>query len=457
MRRRLAIVLSALFAVVVVTYAVLTWWLAGRNVTGAIDDQLAEQADVAELLAIDERRGRFPGNFDDRAVDRLSETTFRVQFIERDGDVVGDTDLPVDPEAVARARAGADDQYATIELDDRSYRMLTRGVDGSVLQLATDIDSIERGLRGLRGGLFLMGLIGIGAAGVVGWFVARSFTRPIVDVTAAAAQLAERRELPQPIETDRRDEVGKLAESFNELLSALAMSQEQQERLVADASHELRTPLTSLRVKIDFLRAEPDLPAGQRAEIIEGAAVELEALGDLVTELVDLATDSSADEPVERVDLGALVDDAARRARLTTHRTITTSTTGAIVEARPTMVRRALSNLIGNAHKYSPADAPIEIAEFSGGIEVRDHGPGFDDDERAHAFDRFYRSSGVQHVPGSGIGLAIVKQTADVHGGRVWIDDVPGGGAAVGFSLGPVLRTGPAAVGASDRPAHADS
>ncbi len=456
MRRRLALTLGGLFAVVVIVYGALTFWLAGTNVRGAIDKQLAEQADSVEALLLDNRRPPVP-DFVERTADRLSETTFSVQLIGPGGTVEGDSDLPFDDATIERALSEDGDRYRTIELEGRSYRMITRGVGTTVLQLATDVDSIEDGLRGLRGGLLLMGLVGIGVAGLVGWLVARSFTRPIVEVTRAASQLAEQRELPQPIATDRRDEVGQLADSFNELLAELDVSQRQQERLVADASHELRTPLTSLRVKIEFLRSEPDLPAEQRARIIDGAAVELEALGDLVTELVDLATSTPADEPSVVLDLGELVDDAARRARATTHRTITASTSGAIVSARPTMVRRALANLIGNADKYSPADTPIEISEFGGGIEVRDHGPGFAASDRDRAFDRFYRAGDVQHLPGSGIGLAIVKRAADIHGGRVWIDDARGGGAVVGFSVGEPIESGPPRRVEGDAGALADS
>ena len=127
------------------------------------------------------------------------------------------------------------------------------------------------------------------------------------------------------------------------------------------------------------------------------------------------------------------------------------------MSARPTMVRRAIANLIGNADKYSPADTPIEINEFGGGIEVRDHGPGFGTDDRERAFDRFYRAGDVQHLPGSGIGLAIVKRAADVHGGRVWIDDARGGGAIVGFSVGEPIETGTGRATGEDAAALADS
>jgi two-component system sensor histidine kinase MprB len=438
MRRRLALILGGLFAIVVVIFGALTFWLAGTNVRGAIDDQLVEQADSVEVLLLDNRRPQLP-DLVEHTAHRLNETTFRFQLVGPGGTIEGDSGLPFDDAVIESALSTQTDRFRTIDLDGRPHRVLTRSVDNIVLQLATDVESIEDGLRGLRGGLFLMGLFGIGVAGLVGWYVARNFTKPIVDVTRAAAQLAERRELPQPISTERRDEIGELAESFNGLLAELEISQWQQERLVADASHELRTPLTSLRLKIEFLQSEPGLPAEQRSKVIEGAAVELEALGELVAELVDLAANSSVDEPPLPTDLGELVENAARRARVTTRRTVVTSTSGVVVDARPTMIRRAVANLIGNADKYSPADTPIEISEFEGGIEVRDHGPGFAADDRDHAFDRFYRAGDVQHLAGSGIGLAIVRRAAEVHGGRVWIDDAQGGGAVVGFSVGPPI------------------
>lgn len=438
--RRLALLLAGIVAIAVPATGALAWLLAGPSLIEAVDELLGDQVDNFERVyeADPERLAAI------RAADAgpLTQTTFRVQLIEDDGTVIGDTGLIAPPDEVRAARETGADRFRTVDIDDRTFRVLLRAVDGGVVQIATDIESIESGVSNLRRGITLSGTVAVIVAGGAGWVVARRFTKPIVEVTNAAAQLAERRGVPQPINTDRRDEVGRLAHSFNALVSALEISQQQQARLVADASHELRTPLTSLRVKVEFLQSEPTLPVGQRVSIIDGAALELEALSALVTELVDLAASNNDDETPQATNLGALVDDVAARARLTTGRTINTASEGTIASVRPLMIRRALSNLIGNAHKYSPADTPIEIAEFGGGIEVRDHGPGFDPDDRAHAFDRFYRSRAVQNVPGSGIGLAIVKQVADTHDGDVWIDDAQGGGAVVGFSVGGVRRTG---------------
>lgn len=442
--RRLALTLGGVVAVLVICLGVLNLWLAGSNLRGAVDALLVEQADSVEQISA-QRRGRAAefDELDGRPLDdallgrdaRFEERGFRLQFIAADGSVTGDSGLPIDSQLVDDVRESDTDALRTVEIDGRKFRVITRSTGEEVIQIATDITSVEDGLSGLRKGAMVLGLVGIGVAALLGWVVARRFTKPIKDVTAAAAQLAGERGLPLPIETDRTDEIGDLAASFNGLLSALEVSREQQLRLVSDAGHELGTPLTSLRLKMEFLQSQPDLPAEKQRAIVDGAAVELEALGALASELVDLASNGADDEVPQLVNLGETVEEAARRARLTTQRVITTSTDGVVVTARPAMVRRALSNLIGNAHNYSPPDEPIEIHEHGGGIEVRDHGPGIDPEERPYAFDRFFRARDTQHLPGSGIGLAIVKQTADLHRGRVWIDDAPGGGAVVGFSV----------------------
>jgi len=271
--------------------------------------------------------------------------------------------------------------------------------------------------------------------GLLGTLVARRLSRPITQVADAARQMALHQDLPTRIEIDRTDEVGDLASSFNQMLSALEVSRDQQQRLVGDASHELRTPLTSLRLKIDLLDSTPDLPVGQRQELLSGAAVELERLTDLVTELVDLATDSSsADEEPAQTDLVGLAEEVAERSRRTTGREIVVTGDSPKAIVRPRMVSRAVSNLVGNSVKYSPAGSPIEIRVSAGRFEVRDHGPGIATEDLDHVFDRFYRSATARTTPGNGIGLAIVRRVAELHGGEVWARNGDAG-AVVGFSV----------------------
>ena len=108
-----------------------------------------------------------------------------------------------------------------------------------------------------------------------------------------------------------------------------------------------------------------------------------------------------------------------------------------VVSGEPERISRAISNLIGNAHKWSPPGGTIEIELRDGAVSVRDHGPGFAEADLPHVFDRFYRADNARGMPGSGLGLAIVRQAAEAHGGSVSAANAPDGGAIVTVSFGP--------------------
>lgn len=451
LQRRLAITLSAIVAVVVIVLLMFNFLLANSVLDRAVDDRLRDQAALLENrpggtrppdlrdLAGNDRRG-------DR--DTFADRTFRLAVVTAGNEQFG-ADVPIPQQLLDDIRADGRDKFRTMKIDGDEFRVLTRLTpQGDVVLLAQEIGSTDSAVRRLGQRLVIAGLLGVLAAGLLGWLIARQVTSPITRVAAAARQLAHAQDLPSRIEVNRTDEVGQLATSFNQMLTALEVSREQQTRLVADASHELRTPLTSLRVKIDFLQSEPDLPAENRASIVEGAALELQSLTELVTELVDLASNSSIDEQPVHLNLGDVVEDVANRSAVTSGRKITVQRSGHAVVARPRMVRRAVSNLVDNAIKYSPDGTRIEVIEAAGRIEVVDHGPGIDVADREFAFDRFFRADGAQSKPGSGIGLAIVKRAAVVHNGDVWINDTPGGGATIGFSIG----TDPSAEAATSAP-----
>jgi two-component system sensor histidine kinase MprB len=229
--------------------------------------------------------------------------------------------------------------------------------------------------------------------------------------------------------------------------------QTQQTRLVADASHELRTPLTSLRLKIDLLDSTPDLPDGQRRELLGSSAAEVEQLSDLVSELVDLATDpTGVEEKPSMQSLVRLVIEVAERSELMGGREISVvaldGQRDVVIRAR--MVRRAVSNLLDNALKYSTVGSPVTVHVDDGRIEVRDAGEGIPDADLEHVFDRFFRSPKARTRPGNGIGLAIVQRVADIHGGTTWAHNATDGsqGAIVGFS---VSLDGPFEAAASER------
>ena len=443
LQARLALTVAAAASVAIFVMATAFWVVAAREQRDSVDQSLLEVVGEPRRLADNvsaaagTRRpapgARGLGDLFDGAADADSRLFARIRFTRADGRVIVDEGLPF-------VEAGPRPQLLTVDVDGERFRMAVARVGqpggGGTLQVARNVEDVERSLGQLRRQILLGSLLGVALAAAGGAFVARRLSKPISEVAAAAHQLAIRQDLPSRIETDRTDEVGDLAESFNRMVSALEVSRQQQQRLVADASHELRTPLTSLRLKIDLLDSTPDLPEAQRQELLGGAAEELERLTGLVAELVDLAADPTVgDESVVEVDLARIVADVVEQARRTSGRSIHLTTDPTAAEVRDRSVRRAVSNLVDNAVKYSPPDSPIEVEQRGGHIEVRDRGPGIPEAEQPHVFDRFYRSPTARTQPGNGIGLAIVKRVAEIHDGEVWARNAPAGGAIVGFSV----------------------
>ena len=202
----------------------------------------------------------------------------------------------------------------------------------------------------------------------------------------------------------------------------LDASVDAQRRLVADASHELRTPVTSLRTNAEVLRAQPDLPAAQRGEILDDVVAQADELGLLVADLIELARDGEPPNADEREDvrLDELVGGGRRAGAAATprRRRSTLDAEPVVVEAHRERLGRAVNNLLDNAVKHGPAGGPVEVrVTADGALTVRDHGPGIPPGDRAHVFDRFWRGADARARPGSGLGLAIVRQVAESHGG----------------------------------------
>jgi two-component system sensor histidine kinase MprB len=158
----------------------------------------------------------------------------------------------------------------------------------------------------------------------------------------------------------------------------------------------------------------------------------------LVSELVELARGEETDLApcIFRLDevVRAAVDRAARRSPGSSFRT---HLEPSVVTGVPERIDRAVSNLLDNARKWSPDGAPVDVAVHDGVVEVRDRGPGIDAADMPLVFNRFYRSSEARGMPGAGLGLAIVKQITDAHGGKVSIDQAPGGGTILRLQLSP--------------------
>jgi two-component system sensor histidine kinase MprB len=258
---------------------------------------------------------------------------------------------------------------------------------------------------------------------------------PLARLTRAAADVQESGRLDVEVPVGGDDEVGRLGAAFNGMLGALAASRDDQRRLVEDAGHELRTPLTSVRTNLAVLRRHPDLDDETRAKIIDDLHAETEELVGLVEEVVALARGSTDGAPPEPVDLGEMARLVARRAERRHGRPVVVVADQSVVEAPPPALERAISNLVDNAAKFDSGAGPIDIEVAGGRLVVHDRGPGIAEADARRIFDRFYRAEGARALPGSGLGLSIVRDVVERSGGRVEAAPRQGGGATVGFTL----------------------
>lgn len=451
LRTTFAVSFAAVTAAVTVLVGILSYSAAARLVR--VDQQTVFDEVVQDLRDEVRQNHMAPGDFSSAAPghDLVRPARTDVQVLGPDGHVVdaGSPGLPVtgtDVRIAAAAGSGQVAEHKDVDVGSDIYRVATVSLGGGrgAVQVAQEFSDVEDLLRALQQRtLLLMAAVVVGA-GLFGWWLARRITRRLVVLTDAAEDVARTRRLGIQVPVAGHDEVGRLGRAFDRMLGRLAQSEEDQRRLVQDAGHELRTPLTSLRTNISLLRRIDELPPQAREELVADLGQEARELTDLVNELVDLAAGQSDTEPPQRVDVADIAEEVAGAARRRSSRQILLRASGdTTTDGRPGMLTRALSNLVENAVKFDQGGrAPIEIVVSGPArpgrirIEVLDRGPGIDDRDLTRVFDRFYRAADARSLPGSGLGLSIVREVALAHGGAPFAFRREGGGTVTGFTVG---------------------
>jgi two-component system sensor histidine kinase MprB len=432
LRRRIAFTAAAAVAVAVVLGSMVAYFVVRDTLRGQIDASLRGPASFN--VAVEPGSAVQPEPLEGPVVFRQLIMGNRVF-----GEAAGPGRRLGDPEEI---KAVADGKRAPFfgdtEVDGVHVRYFTaRGPDGGAVQVARPMGEVDNALYKLRLGLGLVAVAGIALAAFLGRFATRHAVRPVTELTETAEHVARTRDLSRRIDAAGDDELARLAGSFNTMLEALDASQRSQRQLVADASHELRTPLTSLRTNLEVLGSNSKLGAVDRERLRRDLVVQLEELGELVGDLVELARDGEAPtEPLEPVRLDELVGAAVERARRHAPQVVFAA------ELEPCMVAgerarldRAIANLLDNAAKWSPAAGTVDVRLRDGELTVRDRGPGIAPEDLPHIFDRFYRAAAARGRAGSGLGLAIVRQVAERHGGTVRAEAAAGGGALLRLAL----------------------
>jgi two-component system sensor histidine kinase MprB len=452
LRSRFALAFALVGAVVATLVGILSYRAASDRITAEIDRSLrsvtAALADGrTEVLAVPEGIGQGSGRGRGGGPDDGQRLV--AQAVAPDGTVVHlggrAVALPVSAAARALAASPVPGRAAAAEVDvgRDTYRQLTTALGGGrgALQVAVDVDQTRgvlaataRQIAGVSAAVLL-------AAAAAGWLLARRITRRLVRLARIAEEVSVSGQVDREVPVDGRDEVGRLSASFNAMLARLAAAREAQDRLVQDAAHELRTPLTSLRTNASVLRRIGELSPDARDRLLDDVQGETRELSHLVDELVELALsgrDSAGSEAEEPVELAGLARRAAQRVQRRTGREVRVDADGSVVRGRRQALERAVGNLLENAAKFDGAGtSPVEVEIRQGTVAVSDRGPGIAAADAARVFDRFYRADTARGLPGSGLGLAIVRDVAQAHGGDVFTHPRPGGGATVGFRVGP--------------------
>ncbi|HVY09019.1 MAG TPA: HAMP domain-containing sensor histidine kinase [Mycobacteriales bacterium] len=427
----------AIVAVVAVAYIAVH-----HELYSNIDGQLRAQAHSAHSIRVD------PLSLQPQVVRDPGESSGNVQVVDGEGHKIKEPGGLTLPASARDAHIAADGGtwLRTVNVGGSPMRILTvqRSFTSSngervalALQVALPLTTANSELHKLKLAFLFLVLLGFAMATVGTSFVVRRTMRPVARLTEAAEEIARTRDLATRIEDYGGDELGRLASTFNAMLDALERSLGQQRQLILDSSHELRTPLASLRTNVEVLHDVDRLSVEQRRALLEGIVTQLDELTALVADVVELARGDVPEAAFEELSFDELVAHAVDRAQRHWPN-VAFDYLGEAVTVRgvPARLDRAVANLLDNAGKFSAAGSEVEVRLTSDGVlTVADRGPGIPDEAIGQVFDRFYRADEARALPGSGLGLSIVKQVADGHGGTVTVANRPSGGTIVTLSL----------------------
>ena len=378
-----------------------------------------------------------------------------VRLVGPDGAVLEDPDrstgeIPVARDAIARAMQG----HRTLSTQSTHEGVMVvvslpvrneAGTVVAVLQAGSSRDEVDGFLRTLGIGLMLAipAILLVAAGG--GYLLAGRALRPVADITALAATL-DGRDLTSRLDlTLPDDELGRLASTFDAMLDRIEAAFAQQQRFTADVAHELRTPLSIMQGQVDLALTRPRSDEDYRRTIREFED-ELARVRRLVDTLFRLARADQHGIPVERddFDLAATVGVIAEQYAAIAQEAgiaLETETVPTPVQLDEDLIVQVLVNLVDNALRSTPAGGRVTIGcrpEDTEAIAwVRDTGIGIAPEHLPHVFERFYRvdAGRGRDRGGAGLGLAIVQELVDAHGGTIGLTSAPGAGTTVTFRL----------------------
>ncbi|EOD69914.1 sensor histidine kinase [Amycolatopsis vancoresmycina] len=416
LRRRVTVTVLVVLAVVLVAVGLVVDTVFRAQAERDVTAVLTARVQLAQQLA---KQNAAPQNL----VRRVETRGVQASLSMPDGAFFGAADLPPD----ARIRQ----VRATLSGPPR--------INGAKLTLTADESLIAAAEQSLRWVLLATGVAALVAAAVALLLAVRFALAPLDAMTRLARSIVSGGRGGRLAPEKTGTELGRAAAAFDSALDALEgaeraaqASEERTRRFVADAAHELRTPLAGVQAAAEaLLQQAPDTPHEQRERLQLLVVRESQRAGRLVADLLDLARlDAGAELERAPVALRELVAAQAEQVRLTAPE-VTVEVTGpdTVVLGDRARLTQILANLTGNAVRAMAGRGTLTLEVTGDGVTVTDTGPGVPGPERERIFDRLVRLDAAREQGGSGLGLPIARGFARAHGGDLWCEAAPGGGA----------------------------
>ncbi|MFB7007187.1 MULTISPECIES: sensor histidine kinase [unclassified Streptomyces] len=465
---------AALGATVVVALALVG---AGLSVLLVLRANLTDQAGLQAEVVAREVAGQLALDVPYDRLEMRAEEDHPVQVTDEDGRVVavsedlqaisgtGTGQVTPAPSPAAGSSTGSDDDGDDDESDDGRHSAPGRGevdsgepdfgngtatVDGETadyrfatvrattsagvtltVHAGAPLAAEQEAVGSVRGAMLIGLPVLLLVVAVVTWLVTRRALRPVEGIRREMAAITASEDLSRRVpEPGSGDEIARLARTTNETLAALEASVDRQRRFVADASHELRSPIASLRTQLEVGAAHPELLD------VPGAVADTVRLQALAADLLLLARLDAGERPGRTtLDLGALVhEEVSQRTGDRIAVAVSVPAFGGFeVTGSRGQLARVIGNLLDNAERHAERAVSISVRAERGGVvvAVTDDGAGVPPDERERIFERFVRldDARTRDEGGAGLGLAIARDVASRHGGRLTVEGAREGGA----------------------------
>ena len=363
------------------------------------------------------------------------------------------------PEAITVLSGSAPHAFGIHPVDGEEYAALCAAammdddqLIGAVL-LSTPVTELRMAIQTVEKQLMTVFIVVAAAASIAALIFAVTLTAPIKALNRTIRRMGKG-DLSARVHVRASGELKALADSYNAMAEKIENFDQSRSQFVQNASHELKTPLATMKLLLENLIYQPDMPADLRAEFMQDMNHEIDRLSGIITDLLTLTQmdEKSAALRMDRVNLSALCEDtlhahqvAADKAKLTLQGDIESEV---FLQGDESKLSQVVYNLIDNAVKYTPAGGLVAVTLTADSREavltVRDNGIGIPEQDIAHIFDRFYRVDKARSraTGGTGLGLSIVRQMVQLHGGEITVTSAANEGSV--FTVTLPIRKGDA-------------